>query len=255
MRKGYRLLIGFVVVLAIVFTVSTVAAAWNANLEATPDEEVEEHRVFLELSEIERHEMTDLHEIEDLEVETEMESRELVDSPEVEDFVVVVETTEPEAPVLYEAEVTETEPGIEGQDVTDDTEVENLEAETAPDSEPWVCPLSQSELDLFAALVWSEAGDQPIPDGLCYVADVVLNRRDSPAWPNSIEGVIYQPGQFSVVSNGALNRAYGNVPQVCYDAIISQLQNRWRYDIIYFSMGYNANGNLAFVHGTHYYST
>ena len=120
--------------------------------------------------------------------------------------------------------------------------------------EPWVNPLSQYEMDLFAALVWAEAGDQPIPDGLCYVADVVLNRVDSPAWPNSIEGVIYQPGQFSVVYNGALDRAYGNAPQVCYDAIVSQLQNRWAPGIIYFSMGYNANGTLAFTHGTHFYS-
>ena len=111
-----------------------------------------------------------------------------------------------------------------------------------------------SDLDLLAALVWAEAGDQPLPDGLCYVCDVVLNRVDSPAWPNTIADVIYQPGQFSVVNNGALNRAFGNIPQVCYDAVQSQLAGRLNYDIIYFSMGYNANGTLAFTHGTHYYS-
>lgn len=109
------------------------------------------------------------------------------------------------------------------------------------------------ELDLLAALVWAEAGDQPIPEGLCYVCDVVLNRVDSPAWPNTIREVIYQPGQFSVVNNGALNRAFGNVPQVCYDAVQSQLAGRLNYDIIYFSMNYLANGSFAFVHGTHYY--
>lgn len=113
---------------------------------------------------------------------------------------------------------------------------------------------SGSDLDLLAALVWAEAGDQPIPEGLCYVCDVVLNRVDSPAWPNTIADVIYQPGQFSVVNNGALNRAFGNVPQVCYDAVQSQLAGRLNYDIIYFSMGYNANGTLAFAHGTHFYS-
>lgn len=113
---------------------------------------------------------------------------------------------------------------------------------------------SGSDLDLLAALVWAEAGDQPIPEGLCYVCDVVLNRVDSPAWPNTIADVIYQPGQFSVVNNGALNRAFGNVPQVCYDAVQSQLAGRLNYDIIYFSMGYNANGTLAFTHGTHFYS-
>lgn len=112
---------------------------------------------------------------------------------------------------------------------------------------------SGSDLDLLAALVWAEAGDQPIPEGLCYVCDVVLNRVDSPAWPNSIADVIYQPGQFSVVNNGALNRAFGNVPQVCYDAVQSQLAGRLNYDIIYFSMNYLANGSFAFVHGTHWF--
>ncbi len=112
---------------------------------------------------------------------------------------------------------------------------------------------SASDLDLLAALVWSEAGDQPIPEGLCYVCDVVLNRVDSPAWPNTIADVIYQPGQFSVVNNGALNRAFGNVPQVCYDAVQSQLAGRLNYDIIYFSMNYLANGSFAFVHGTHWF--
>lgn len=110
-----------------------------------------------------------------------------------------------------------------------------------------------SDLDLLAALVWAEAGDQPIPEGLCYVCDVVLNRVDSPAWPNTIADVIYQPGQFSVVNNGALNRAFGNVPQVCYDAVQSQLAGRLNYDIIYFSMNYLANGSFAFVHGTHWF--
>lgn len=110
-----------------------------------------------------------------------------------------------------------------------------------------------SDLDLLAALVWAEAGDQPIPEGICYVCDVVLNRVDSPAWPNTIADVIYQPGQFSVVNNGALDRAYGNAPQVAYDAVLSQLQSRYNYDIQYFSMNYLANGSFAFVHGTHWF--
>lgn len=131
-------------------------------------------------------------------------------------------------------------------------EYEEPVLETAP--EPEAPAYGQSDLDLLAALVWAEAGDQPIPEGLCYVCDVVLNRVDSPAWPNKIADVIYQPGQFSVVNNGALNRAFGNVPQVCYDAVQSQLAGRLNYDIIYFSMGYNANGTLAFTHGTHFYS-
>ena len=115
----------------------------------------------------------------------------------------------------------------------------------------WVNPLSQYEMDLLAALLWAEGGDQPLPDGLCYICDVVFNRMDR--WGGSVADIIYMPGQFSVVYDGALDRAYGNAPQVCYDVIISQLQNRWNYDIMYFSMNYLANGEFAFVHGTHWF--
>lgn len=132
---------------------------------------------------------------------------------------------------------------------------EIADMQSAEEHEPeWVNPLYPYEMDLLAALIWSEAGDQrPLFEGLCWVCDVVLNRRDSSEWPSTIEGVIYQPGQFSVVSNGALDRAYGNAPQICYDAIISQLQNRWNYGIIYFSMNGLANGEFAFVSDTHYF--
>ena len=37
------------------------------------------------------------------------------------------------------------------------------------------------------------------------VAAVVLNRVKSSSFPNSIAGVIYQPGAFSVVSDGQIN--------------------------------------------------
>ena len=141
------------------------------------------------------------------------------------------------------------------EDLQENPRREIADMRSAEEWEPeWVNPLSQYEMDLLAALVWSEAGDQrPLFEGLCWVCDVVLNRRDSSSWPSTIHDVIYQSGQFSVVSNGALARAYGNAPQICYDAIISQLQNRWNYDIIYFSQGYLANGRFAFVSDTHYF--
>lgn len=126
-----------------------------------------------------------------------------------------------------------------------ETESATIETESAT--------FAQSDLDLLAALVWSEAGDQPLPEGLCYVCDVVLNRVDSPAWPNTISEVIYQPGQFSVVTDGALARAMSNTPQVAYDAVLSQLESRYDYGIQYFSMNYLANGQFAFVHGTHWF--
>ena len=39
---------------------------------------------------------------------------------------------------------------------------------------------------------------------------VILNRVDSPDFPNTLAGVIYQPGAFEPVSNGTINQAVPN---------------------------------------------
>lgn len=63
-----------------------------------------------------------------------------------------------------------------------------------------------SDVDLLARIVHAEALGEPY-SGKVAVAEVVLNRVASSQFPNSIQGVIYDPGQFSPVSNGSINRA------------------------------------------------
>lgn len=65
--------------------------------------------------------------------------------------------------------------------------------------------VTAGEIDLLARLVTAEAKGEPY-EGKVAVASVILNRVDSSQFPNSIEGVIYQPGQFSPVSNGTINQ-------------------------------------------------
>lgn len=59
---------------------------------------------------------------------------------------------------------------------------------------------------LLAQLVHGEARGEPYI-GQVAVAAVVLNRVDSAQFPNSIAGVIYQPGAFTAVSDGQINLA------------------------------------------------
>lgn len=61
----------------------------------------------------------------------------------------------------------------------------------------------QDELKLLACLVHAEAGDQSY-EGKLAVANVVLNRMKSSKYPNSIDAIIYQPGQFTVAKSGSL---------------------------------------------------
>lgn len=111
---------------------------------------------------------------------------------------------------------------------------------------------SGSDLDLLAALVWAEAGDQDFI-GKRIVADCVLNRVRSGAWPGSVEAVIYQPGQFSVVANGRLSQGFYNADAECYEAARLALSgDHYDTQVIYFSMYYCANGAFAYQHGDHF---
>ena len=76
--------------------------------------------------------------------------------------------------------------------------------------------VSASDLDLLAAIIYHEAGNQPT-EGKIAVGAVVLNRVYSGSFPNTISEVLYQPGQFTPAYALAGTIASG-VPSDCYDA-------------------------------------
>ena len=65
---------------------------------------------------------------------------------------------------------------------------------------------SAQEIMYLACIVFAEAGGESY-SGKLAVANVVLNRKKSSRYPNSIYGVISQRGQFGPYRNGSLNRA------------------------------------------------
>lgn len=70
---------------------------------------------------------------------------------------------------------------------------------------PMSSDYSQSEIDILASLVRAEALGESM-DGKIAVAAVVLNRVESNEFPDTIQEVIYQQGQFSPVTNGSINQ-------------------------------------------------
>ena len=63
---------------------------------------------------------------------------------------------------------------------------------------------SQTNINLLAHLIHGEARGEPY-NGMVAVAAVVLNRIDSPQFPSTIAGVIYQKGAFTAVDDGQIN--------------------------------------------------
>lgn len=78
---------------------------------------------------------------------------------------------------------------------------------------------TQSDLVLLATLIYVEAGAEPY-EGQCAVGACVMNRIRSAEFPNSIIGVIYDPGQFTPVTTGrfALALAQSEATESCYQA-------------------------------------
>ena len=71
-------------------------------------------------------------------------------------------------------------------------------------SSPKAPRYSTEEIDLLARVVYAEARGEGI-EGMLAVADVILNRLKDDRFPDSIEDVIFQKGQFESVHNGAIN--------------------------------------------------
>lgn len=107
------------------------------------------------------------------------------------------------------------------------------------------------ELELLACCVEAEAGNQSVL-GKRLVVDVILNRVEDPDFPDTIEGVITQEGQFTTWSNGAIGRVSPSADT--YEAVKLELAGRLCRDIYYFTAGgYGAYGSPWEQVGDHYF--
>lgn len=89
------------------------------------------------------------------------------------------------------------------------TEANNTGSVQASDKKPSVsssysATAQAGEIGLLARLIHAEAQGESFT-GKVAVAEVVLNRVADSRFPNTITGVIMQPGQFSPVATGAIN--------------------------------------------------
>ena len=142
----------------------------------------------------------------------------------IDETIPFVPLTEPET-----EEVTEPQPVIE---------------ETEPPEPERELYLTDYERQLMAQLVHSEAGGESY-DVKRYIVDVVFNRVDSSLFPNTIEEVIFQRRQFSVIRNGAFDRAAAHLEEEDWLAVDEECYGRRDYGILYFnddSIGGCANG-------------
>lgn len=65
---------------------------------------------------------------------------------------------------------------------------------------------TKQDLKIMSAIIYCEAGNQSYAGKLA-VGCVIMNRKKSSSFPNSIRGVVYQRGQFSPTWTGKMHKA------------------------------------------------
>lgn len=144
-------------------------------------------------------------------------------------------------------------------------------AEDAPDDfEDWVKPqvegmvpvydrdsidyISDEDFDLMAKTIFAEAKTEEF-EGQVAVAEVILNRVESDNYPNTVKGVITQPGAFASWSNGSVEAA--PFDDECCEAVQDALNERiFPVTVVWFREGhFHSFGTQYTVIGNHYFSS
>lgn len=107
-------------------------------------------------------------------------------------------------------------------------------------------------VEYMAKVANAEAGNQG-DYGKRLVIDVMLNRIDSDKFPNTIEEIVKQPGQFEVYAFQMIERQ--EVTETDISRVYDEIYDRQRNDILYFREGhYHSFGTPVTYYKDHYFS-
>ena len=112
----------------------------------------------------------------------------------------------------------------------------------------------REEIEILAYCTMAEAGNQG-PLGKKLVIDVILNRTECIYFPgDTVEEVVFCPGQFAVVSNGSIFRT--EPTEDIWELIEEELQERTNTEVVFFQLyRYSSSGEPWAKVGDHYFST
>ena len=113
--------------------------------------------------------------------------------------------------------------------------------------------LTQDEIELIALVTMAEAEAEP-EEGQRLVIDTILNRVDSEYFPDTVYDVLYQPNQFTSMTNGRIDRCY--IRDDLVDLVEQEAISRYNYDVVFFrTTRYSDYGVPMFQVGHHYFSS
>lgn len=142
-------------------------------------------------------------------------------------------------------------PATDGETIEDSSEPVEDSSEPAEETSANI-GLTDEEMDFIAQVTFCEAGNES-EYGQRLVIDTILNRVDSDSFPDSVDGVLWQSGQFSTVQSGWADSVpiYDDIRQL----VEEETTDRTNTDVAYFNaVGYPSYGTALFTEGGHYFA-
>lgn len=113
--------------------------------------------------------------------------------------------------------------------------------------------LSESEYQLFADVVEAESDRSDDIEGRIYIALTIWNRVNDSRFPNSVNEVLNQSGQFSTVHNGV---SVCSASELSYEAVIEAyewIESGDAPNVLFFNcIGYNYGEPYDYIGGNYF---
>lgn len=110
--------------------------------------------------------------------------------------------------------------------------------------EPYeIAGLSESDFYFISSVVEAESDRSESLEGRILIAEVILNRVNSPLFPDTISGVLNQSGQFSTVVNGHSITERTDLSDEAVIQAIREIESGEAPEVLFFNcIGFNGYG-------------
>lgn len=139
--------------------------------------------------------------------------------------------------------------GIVWSNATDETR-----RELPLEFQAYACGMTASEFEYMARTIEAESDRTNSMEGKIHIAAVILNRVNGGSFPDSIQGVLDQSGQFTTTSNGWCSTPYTETSRwAIVEAQRRLAEGTIPENLLYFNaIGYNYGTPYGYIDGNYF---
>lgn len=113
--------------------------------------------------------------------------------------------------------------------------------------------ISEEEFYFISSVVEAESDRSESLEGRILIAEVILNRVNSPSFPDTISGVLNQSGQFSTVVNGHSITERTDLSDEAVIQAVREIESGEAPEVLFFNcIGYNYGEPYGYVDGNYF---